>query len=157
MLPIGGRSVTILTMLIFLDFDGVLRRNTSPLYKLEPGLVRRIEDVVCAYESVRVVITSSWREVYSLSELRRLFSAEFASRIEGATPIAHERSGHYRHREILAYLETTDTVAAKWLAIDDDALHFPANAPVMIVDPAEGFTDQHAKELEAILRRFGSL
>ena len=34
--------------LVFLDFDGVLRRDTSPLYSLELDLVSNLETVILA-------------------------------------------------------------------------------------------------------------
>lgn len=126
--------------LIFLDFDGVLRRNTSPLYKLEPDLVRNLEGVILPRAELKVVITSSWREAYSTPTLRSLFSAEFAERIEGVTPIANQRSEHYQYNEILAYLERYHSGHANWVAIDDDPLHYPLEATLIKNDPSEGFT-----------------
>lgn len=143
------------SILIFLDFDGVLRRNTSPLYKLEPDLVRNLENAVLPYEDLKAVITSSWREVYPTRTLRRLFSEEFAERIEGATPIANERSEHYRYREILAYLQRYHEGGANWVAIDDDPLHYPADAPLILTDPSEGLTPEKARDLNEVLGSLG--
>ncbi|QQS40416.1 MAG: hypothetical protein IPM63_13740 [Acidobacteriota bacterium] len=141
--------------LIFLDFDGVLRRNTSRLYKLEPDLVRNLENAVLPHTDLKVVITSSWREAYSTRTIGRLFPSEFAERIEGATPIANERSEHYRYTEILAYLRRFHQKGANWIAIDDDPLHYPADAPLILTDPSEGFTSEKAKELNDALCSLG--
>jgi HAD domain in Swiss Army Knife RNA repair proteins len=54
--------MAILEFLIFLDFDGVLRRKDAPLYKLERPLVARFEETLRAIPDASVVITSSWRE-----------------------------------------------------------------------------------------------
>ncbi|MCO6512084.1 MAG: hypothetical protein J5I65_14965 [Aridibacter famidurans] len=148
-------SLANIPTLIFLDFDGVLRRNTSPLYELEPVLVRNLENAVLPYTDLKVVITSSWREAYSTKRLRNLFSAKFAERIEGATPISNERSEHYRYREILAYLQRYHEAGADWVAIDDDPLHFPVDSPLILTDPSEGFTQEKANELDDVLRAFG--
>ncbi len=136
--------------MIFLDFDGVLRREGSPLYRLERHLVANLESVVLASPETNVVITSSWREVYGLSELKGLFSSEFAQRIEGLTPIARIRDDHYRYKEVLAYLKQRQEDAA-WIAIDDDPLHYPPNAPVLLTDPGKGFDELAATRLARIL------
>ena len=72
--------------ILFLDFDGVLRRNGSPLYKLESELVNNLEEVLRAAPTVKIMITSSWREAFGQNEMRSLFSADIAARIEGCTP-----------------------------------------------------------------------
>jgi hypothetical protein len=64
--------------ILFLDFDGMLRRNGSQLYKLESELVINFEVVLRATPEVNIVITSSWREAFGLNELRKLFSADIA-------------------------------------------------------------------------------
>jgi hypothetical protein len=72
--------------ILFLDFDGVLRRNGSPLYNLESELVINLEKAPREAPAVKIVITSSWREAFGLNELRGLFSADIAVRVEGCTP-----------------------------------------------------------------------
>ena len=88
-------------MLIFLDFDGVLRRKDAPLYRLESDLMTHFERALRALPGARVVITSSWREAFGLPEMRRLFSPDIAQRIIGVTPVARDREGTYRYREVL--------------------------------------------------------
>jgi len=88
---------------------------------------------------VQVVITSTWKEAFSLAEIRRHFSPDVAQRIVGTTPIARSREGHYRYREVLAYLKRHGLDGEPWVAIDDDPEHYPASAPVVLVNPDVGF------------------
>ena len=134
-------------MLIFLDFDGVLRRKGSPLYRLEAPLVAQFEKALCAIPGAQVVITSSWREAFSLAEMRKSFSPDIAERIIGATPVSQSRDGFYRHQEVLAYLKRHGLAEREWIAIDDDPEHYPANSPVLLVDPAQGFDSDAAVRL----------
>lgn len=137
--------------ILFLDFDGVLRRKSSPLYKLESDLVNNLEGVLRLAPDVKIVITSSWREVFGLSDLRRHFSADIAERIEGLTPLSRDLTPHYRYKEILAYLKRFHTLQTAWIALDDDPEHFPLDAPVLIVDPERGLDADEAMKLEVRL------
>lgn len=143
-------------MLIFLDFDGVLRRQGSQLYRLETNLVNNLEVIVRELPEVEIVITSSWREVYGLSSLRSHFSSDIADRIVGVTPLSRDVQDFYRYREILAYLKHFHTLQTPWLAIDDDPEHFPPHAPVLIVDPAKGLDAETALTLKTLLTNRGS-
>lgn len=132
--------------LLFLDFDGVLRRSASPLYRLDRDLVANLEAALRAAPDVQVVITSSWREAFSLAEMRKHFAADIQVRIVGVTPSSHSRDGFYRHREVLAYLQGHGG-AGDWLAVDDDRQHYPLEAPVLLVDPAVGLDAATAADL----------
>lgn len=138
--------------ILFLDLDGVLRRRTSPLYKLDRDLVANLESILRAFTDVQVVITSSWREAFSLSELRKHFAADIAARIVGVTPSSQSREGFYRHREVIAYLKGNGATVDSWLAVDDDREHYPPDAPVLLVDSAVGLDQVMATELA---RRLG--
>ena len=132
---------------IFLDFDGVLRRNGSPLYTLESELVNNLQKSLRATPTVKIVITSSWREAFGLNEMRSLFSADIASRVEGCTPTSLDLDGFYRHREVLAYLKRFHTLQTPWIAVDDDPEHFPSDAPVLLIDPSRGLDEEATHEL----------
>ena len=138
--------------ILFLDLDGVLRRSASPLYALDRELVANLEDVLRRAPGVEVVITSSWREAFSLAELRKHFSADIWPRIVGVTPLSQSKEGFYRHREVLAYLKAKGMASDSWVAVDDDPEHYPRAAPVLLVDPAVGLDRAAASELA---RRLG--
>lgn len=137
--------------LVFIDFDGVLRRESAPRYRLEKELVSNFEKAVLSSPETGIVITSSWREVSSLEKLKGLFSEEIAERIVGTTPRARELEDFYRYREILAFLQRNGMENSRWIAVDDDPMHFPAGAPVLIVDPARGLDDASSRELRRVI------
>ena len=132
---------------VFLDLDGVLRRRDAPLYELEPHLLARFERAVRAVPGLRIVISSSWREVFSLAEIREHFAVGIAERIVGVTPSVAIRDEFDRHHEVLAYLKRHAGEDVRWLAIDDDAENYPPGAPVILVDCDVGFDDAAAAEM----------
>lgn len=130
-------------MLIFLDIDGVLRRTDSKPYQVDMDCLDAFEGAVRRAPGSEIVISSSWREVMSLDELRDLFSPDIAMRIVGVTPMSQDVEGHRRHQEILAYLEGKSVRPEEWVAIDDQAHHFPGSGcNVLIVDPSRGFDSE---------------
>lgn len=138
-------------MKIFLDFDGVLRRETSPTSRLDEDCVRNFEQAVLAHPEARVVIASTWRLVHRLDALRRLFSSGFASRIEGVTPDLPEAEEHARHAEVHAYISRNKLRGVRWIAVDDDPEAYRTGAPLIRVDPALGFNNECAQRLRAWL------
>jgi Swiss Army Knife RNA repair-like protein len=148
----SGRIARAMIRIVFLDLDGVLRRRNAPLYELEADLVARFERAVRQVPDLRIVISSSWRDAYSLAEIREHFAVGIAERIVGVTPSMAMRDDYDRHREVLAYLERHEGEDVRWLAIDDDPENYPPGAPVILVDCEVGFDDAAAA---AMLRRLG--
>ena len=149
--PGQDRSANNPEVLIFLDIDGVLRRRSARLYVLERGCLEALEEVVREAPRARIVITSSWREAFTLAELKKGFSPDIAARILGVTPIARDRTGNYRHREVMAYLERNGLRDRPWVAVDDDPLHYSASASVVLTDPDCGFDAEAASKLRAAI------
>ncbi|HJV52403.1 MAG TPA: HAD domain-containing protein [Noviherbaspirillum sp.] len=126
-------------MILFLDFDGVLHPFHRPQGALE--LLPDFERVMRDYPQVDIVISSSWREGYSLEELRAFFSEDIAARVVDVTPVL-PITGHLfvREAEIAAWRKATGRAAEPWVAIDDCALFFsPDCAHLVLVDPRVGF------------------
>ena len=134
-------------MLSFLDFDGVLRRKQSPLYKLDADCVAVFESAVRLLPEAQIVITSSWRDAFSLSQMRALFSPDIAERIVGVTPAEWSHEDQYRHREVLAFLQRNGHSGTNWVAIDDDPLHYPPLTNLIVVDAERGFDSAAAARL----------
>lgn len=130
------------TRLLFLDIDGVLRRSSSPVFKLEPHLVKNLERFVSELEkesNVEIVITSTWKTAFELNELRSRFPPLLRLKVIGVTPSFPARDGA-RYEEIQAYLKANGLEEKKWLAIDDDPLGFPPKLQnLLLCDPEEGF------------------
>jgi len=132
-LPRAGRAV-----LIFLDVDGVLRRRTAPLYRLERAPREAFEALLRSLPAARVVVASSWREAFSLAEIRSHFSEDVRERIVGVTPIAGNREGAYREREVRAWLKRHAEESTAWVALEDDPDLYGAAAPVVLIDADRG-------------------
>jgi hypothetical protein len=130
-------------VLIFLDFDGVLRRKDAPLYRFEKLLRLAFEDAVRRIPGGEIVVTSTWREVAGLADLRKLFSRDVAERMVGVTPIGEGG----RYREILTYLRATGAEGRRFVVVDDDPQSFPRGVPLLLVDPAKGFGAEEAEKL----------
>ena len=102
-------------MWIFLDIDGVLvpekqfdnYLSTEDILKFNPTCLNEFENVLRCYPEVRVVISSSWREVFSFEVVRPLFSPDIAERVVGFTPFLDSKIIHQfqylRHQEVLAF------------------------------------------------------
>jgi hypothetical protein len=130
-------------LLIFLDFDGVLRRKEAPLHRFETPLLAVFEEAVRRIPEAQIVITSSWRQVIGLAALRTLFSRDVAARIVGVAPFGD----HGRYGEILAYLKQTGAAGGRWVVVDDDPYGYPRDMPLILVDPARGFGPEDAEKL----------
>jgi hypothetical protein len=134
---------------VFLDFDGVLRRSTSPHSRLDSDCVALLEECVLRHPDVRVVIASTWRHAFSLKQLKALFSPAFADRIAGITPdLSTETDEHLRYAEIREYLSEAGVAGAAWVAVDDDPEQFRPGAPLIVVDSSKGFDASAARELQ---------
>ncbi len=139
-------------MLIFLDFDGVLRRKQSPLYRLDGDCLSFFEGAVRLLPDAQIVITSSWREAFSLSQMRQLFSPDIAERIVGVTPIEWSGEDHYRYREVLSFLKRNGHADTAWIAVDDDPSHYPPLRNLIVVDGECGFDSEAAARLASAVR-----
>lgn len=137
--------------LIFLDFDGVLRRTTSNPSQFDQDCLDNFESAIRQCPVSKIVISSTWRLAMSLKELRSRFSPDVAARIVGVTPENLEEETYERHAEVKAFLEGKNLTALPWVAIDDDPTHFPQGSPVLFTDPQKGFDAECAARLVSIL------
>ncbi len=113
-------------MILFLDIDGVLHPDPPQPDQRLRSLPRLVE-VLRDFPQVEVVISSLWREHFTLDQLRDLFPAEIRSRIIDVTPIAERVDGWLparREGEILEWLESTGRIGEPWLALDDAGWQF---------------------------------
>lgn len=129
-------------MILFLDFDGVLRSLNSEKGTLT--FTPQLERVLRGYPDIEVVISSSWREEHDLASLRSLFSPDIGARIIDATPVFDYLSHHYvRQAEIEAWLRESKREAEPWIALDDDDWLFePAHPNLLLVDSTIGFDEK---------------
>ena len=148
-------------MILFLDFDGVLhpmfpREDLKHAENQHFSYMPRLESVLRDFPHVDIVVSSDWRKMHTLEQLRGFFSPDIAQRIIGVTP-AVERVGvavsyaeRVRHSEVLAWLDANGHAATPWLALDDDPENFPPPAPLVLC--ADGFHDVEEAALRSMLR-----
>jgi len=152
-------SVTPASISIFLDLDGVTHsepcENIHQFFKKLP----LISEVLKLY-SVEVIISSSWRSVYTLDEIKDQFLPEIAHLIVGATPNLKRpdatwtppTSGAERQSEIQKWLNENREWSQPWVAIDDRANWFEPNCRhLLVTDRTTGFTDDDAITLKRMI------
>lgn len=107
--------------IVFLDFDGVLNSEQSiqqlgTRYRFAQSSVEALNNVLRQSES-RIVITSSWRENWSLGENAAFLERDGVSpgRVVGKTPTL----GHERGLEIEAGLLSAPYAVASFVILDD--------------------------------------
>lgn len=126
------------SMIVFLDFDGVLH----PMPTDRRGHFCHLpafEEFLRDHSEVRVVISSSWRETYPFDDvIVELFAPALRARILGMTP-SLELSN--RHSEIQAWVDT-NRYTGPWFALDDALDEFPAQCQQLIAcDTKTGLDD----------------
>jgi hypothetical protein len=139
--------------LLFLDFDGVLHPVRSS--KADHFCRREnFESVIREFPAVRIVITSTWRQVYTLGQIRAMFSEDVGARIIGMTAEWEDGDDHYvRFREIREFLRTRSLTGARWIALDDSGLDFPDSCTNLhVCDSEQGLDAEAAEGLRARLR-----
>jgi hypothetical protein len=135
--------------LVFLDFDGVL--HPAPPHNRDVGVFCHLESfemVMRDFPNFHIVISSSWRQQFSLDALRSFFSDDIAERIVGTTPLLPD----IRQREIEQYLLDND-YSASWIALDDADDEFEPGLPNVVLCNAElGFDARSEADLREKLK-----
>jgi hypothetical protein len=156
--------------ILFLDFDGVTHPDPCEAGQLFRRLPL-IEEVLREFEACHIVISSSWRVVHRLDEMRGYFSADMRSRVIDVTPEYRAPNGHlgtadfepnaHRQWECETWLrnkrvrEPHDRRAgAAWIAIDDRDYWFrPGCGNLLLTDATTGFGPDDALRLHAMLKQ----
>lgn len=153
-------------MWIFLDIDGVLvpeKKFDQPvlqkdMIKFDPVCLNEFENVLRRYPTAKIVISSSWREMYSLQTISGLFSQDIAMRVVGVTPCLNPRiidtHQHIRYQAVVEYLRQNDEENAPWVAIDDIAEFYKPDNSVVVTDAYHGFDRDSAQILDRYLASF---
>lgn len=137
---------------IFLDVDGVLnsdewhRRNRGlvhPSDYLDSAALRVLDDLI-RLSGAQVVISSTWRLHYSLTELRGLFFEHGLSRpacrhIVAATP----PKGLTRGDEIHQYVVEHALTYQAYVILDDDYRLAPHLDHAVLINPRWGLQGYH--------------
>ena len=141
---------------IFLDFDGV----THPLGETADfRSLPLIESVLREFPEARIVISSDWRALFSMSKLVARFSPDLRDRVAGASPQIVPKRGMdlygLREREAMLWLaqHVEDVNQAAWCAIDDAPGNWQSRKHLVLTDFKRGFTDEDATVLRRMLTR----
>lgn len=130
--------------IVFLDFDGVLVTEQGHFYYNQRGEEKRKEfersdrfcpiavsniNYLCAnVPELKVVISSSWRNRFSLEQIEMILKEDgflHSDRLIGTTPV-RSLSGDRRYNEIMGFLERNpDLQVDDWIAIDDHEYNIP--------------------------------
>lgn len=149
--------MTIINVLIFLDFDGVLHpvcpRDDLPAAESQtfcylPRLARVLHD----FQGIEIVITSTWRLHRDLDQLREMFPVELHGKIVGATAelVSDERFGG-RELEAIAWRDQ-HRAGAQWIALDDLTTAWPTTERFVLC--FDGFRDAEEARLRTLLTAF---
>lgn len=143
------------TATVFLDFDGVLHRffpvqgesdESNAHFAFLPAFEMAIR--ACP-RPVEIIIASTWRHKYSLTELKSHFSEDIAAHIVGVTPRIEGGNGPGgRLREVHAWLAANGRPMADWVGVDDFPTLYGQGAVVACQD---GFFDrEHELLVQAV-------
>lgn len=147
--------------IVFLDFDGVLnskewlrqngdkiKETTSMLQRgveeIDPKALARVKQIV-DQTGAQVVISSSWRILHSMSELRSILrqAGWIDAPIIGPTPIIRDAGGK-RGDEIHLWLNDHDDIE-NFICLDDDG-DFYADQNLIQTNWESGIQDEHVAE-----------
>jgi hypothetical protein len=141
---------------LFLDIDGVLNNMYSMVqYKahLWPPLVYKLNEISNSDTDVKVVVSSSWRILFSDYDLKVLLGRAGWSRsdlIIGTTPRA-SRDDNTRGNEIQKWLDAHPEVT-HYAIVDDDSDMLESQMPHFVNTTYElGLIDSDVKKIKKIL------
>lgn len=136
------------TVLLYLDFDGVLHRRMNETFERMPLL----EKILKQCPELHIVVSSSWRETMTLEGLKYLFPVAFRHRIIGVTPSLQEvkDTEYVRYRECLIHARHMGI--NKFIIIDDESHRFPPGCENLVsTNYSEGMTDQ---TVESVIMKY---
>lgn len=141
--------MTNFSRILFLDFDGVLHPFARGTFTKLP----EFSEWLSANPHISVVISSTWRLLHPLDELKEFFPLAVRHQIVDVTPSLSNTEGSIilaasRIDEIKAWLAQHPQVE-KWTALDDEERLFPgALSNVVLTKSAEGFDASHLADIE---------
>lgn len=160
MKPLKGHDRPVL----YLDYDGALHHEavywnpgTSRPFLRAPERYRLfqhtplLEDLMAPYPGIAIVLSTSWVHRYGMTKAAKELPAGLRSRVIGSTYEAQGADFLYLPRGEQVATDVERRRPARWLALDDDPMGWPATAlpHLMLTDPYEGIS---LPELVEVLR-----
>jgi hypothetical protein len=151
-----------MTVILFLDFDGVTHQDRCSVDNLFCRMPL-IEEVLREFPHVEIVISSSWREHYSLDDMRDFFDVGMQDRVIDVTPNIDSFAGKQwlpgqgpvceRQWECELWMKENRPLGARWLAIDDRPTWFaPGCQNLLASNPEFGFMPADQVTLRKMLQ-----
>lgn len=138
-------------LLLFLDFDGVLHPSLNA-GKDNFCALPLLEDLLRQHHAVGIIISSSWRHLFSFEELVGYFSEDVRPRIVASTRSVLESGTRNRWEEIADYLRQNNE-RRPYVVLDDSRFEFPGGCDhVLFCDSSRGFDNEIADRLGARLQ-----
>lgn len=152
-MPADTMEVAQFSKILFLDFDGVLHRYSSGTFSKLPLLCEFLR----AHRDVGVVISSSWRDQFSLEKLREFFEPDIRTQIIDTTPLTQsDRTfgrlyrGRSRSDEIQEWLSSRPVQA--FAMLDDEPKAFTSlHERLVCTDAREGLTNAELLRVAELL------
>lgn len=140
-------------MILFLDFDGVLHPFPMTPASAHFSATAPLWTVLERFPEISVVITSTWRERLSLTQLVNLLrehgGENFTSRFIGVTPIMESTTDYVpgiRQREIESWLINNGVAGERHIILDDIEEYFDRTCTnLYLVDGVTGLTEHDAE------------
>jgi hypothetical protein len=160
-----------MTKILYLDFDGVLhdeRVRFHPrrgIYMDKPGRMLFewmpiLEQLLIPHPDVRIVLSTSWAQVRSISFVKKNLSPALQQRVIGAT-FERQHDANKAFSALPRGLQVMQDVHRRaptaWFAIDDNHLGWPAWCQHQLIrtNGARGISDPLiAQAIKAMLERF---
>lgn len=113
------------SIVVFLDFDGVLhyffpKEDASDEDNAFFAFLPNFEDAIRLLKNeidFKIVISSSWREMKTLKDIKSNFSNDIAELIIDVTPVLNKDIDFVREKEAMLWLQNSTT--KNWIAVDD--------------------------------------
>lgn len=138
--------------IIFLDFDGVLHGTKSLSFFANNQL---LADFLNNYPFVQIVLSTSWRESYSLERIKEQCIPELASKVVGITPILNVSPRGIRAKEVEQYVKENNLNYYEYVCIDDLSFLFHDEFEQLILtDPETGINEDTLLQLKEKLDYF---
>jgi len=139
---------------IFLDIDGVCHPLPSGGSHFRVQNMKALERALEGLP-IQIVITSTWRESKTLEELKQALGS-IGQYVLDVTPVINNLiDTGLRHDEVDLYWETLGVDYVPWVAVDDMADYYRDDAPLIITDPAVGFSNEDAIRLREWIIQHG--
>jgi hypothetical protein len=152
MLGSRHRRLNDFSMILFLDFDGVLHpyppTRSAPLWCRSNLLI----DWLDTRPDIEVVVSSTWRLTRGPQQIRELLPQRLANKFIGCTGLVHEEL-YARQLECEQWMKAHREPWVHWVALDDSIWNFrPFEKRLIICNRSTGIDESVIRVLDKTSR-----